>query len=105
MTDIESFYLITFRNPDSDIGIINIYNIINEFMTERKNDINFYSNAIDFYDNIFLAQDCGIILPPINKDTFFENIANLGKLSTYAYVSDIESSKNFIFEARKIIDD
>jgi len=105
MTDIESLYLITFRNPDSDIGIINILDVINEYLVKRNNDICFYSNANEFYDNISQSQDCGIILPPINKDTFFENISSLGKLSTYAYVSDIESSKNFIFEARKIIDD
>ena len=70
MTDIESFYLITFRNPDSDIGIINILDVVNEYLVKRNNDIYFYSNANEFYDNISQSRDCGIILPPINKDTF-----------------------------------
>ncbi len=96
-------YLVTFRQPQSDIGIINIEEVIKTYISDRNHETSFHVNISELLIDYADGKNTAIILPPIKKSTFFSNIAKTGPLKNYAYFHDTPVNRKFLFEARTII--
>ncbi len=96
-------YLVTFRQPESDIGQVNIESVIKTYLNDKSHETSFHINISELLINYADGRNTAIILPPINKSTFFSNIAKTGPLKHYAYYHDIPANRKFLFEARVIV--
>lgn len=97
--------LVTFRQPLTNFGIVNIEEILNDYLTKRKEDIVFYRNTTELINDLKQDSDTAVIMPPFNKTTFFADISKSGALNKYSYYSDEPINQRFLFESRMIIDD
>ncbi len=93
-------YLVTFRTSESDIGIINIQDTLAKLMQENEHSVSYHINISEMLIEYAEGKHTAIIMPPIKKDTFFDNIAKHGRLNRHAYCHDIPANLRFLFEAR-----
>lgn len=98
----EQSFLVTFKDPGCDIGTVFLDGFLKEYMKEHPNDMHYTQNLIEFNKESAVNTNLGIMMPPINKTTFFKDISVFGPLHKYSYSFDTLSNQRFCFESRKI---
>ncbi len=93
-------YLVTFRTPESDMGIVNLQNIISKYTQDKSHMLSYHANISELLIEYSEGRNTAIIMPPINKQTFFTDIKKYGPLMQYAYCHDMPINRKFLFEAR-----
>jgi hypothetical protein len=100
----EQSFLVTFKDPSCDIGTVFIDGFLKEYMKEHPSDIRYTQDMTEFENDSAVSTNIGIMMPPINKATFFKDISVSGPLHKYSYSLDMLPNQRFCFESRKITD-
>ncbi|MFA7672690.1 MAG: DUF1015 family protein [Clostridia bacterium] len=100
----EQSFLVTFKDPGCDIGTVFLDGFLKDYMKEHPADIRHTLDMTEFNNDSAINTNLGIMMPPINKATFFKDISVLGPLHKYSYALDTLQNQRFCFESRKITD-
>ena len=100
--DKEGYKLFTLDKPSSSIAAGTLQLVIDELVENRKCEVD-YVHGIDVVDTQGKLEDnCGLILPAVSKDTFFDTIIKDKALPRKTFSMGEAAEKRFYMEARKI---
>lgn len=98
----EVYKLMTFLEPESNLPLINLESFISQYLTKRPFDFKYNISIDEISTNLKAENTCYVIMPPIKKKTFFEDVLTFGPLKDYVFCSNSPINERFLFESRKI---
>jgi len=90
------------KAKSSGMAIIYIQQIIDEYLKERKAVVDYIHGEDSLKDLIKTENDIGIFMPLVNKESFFDDIVNMGGYCRKAFSIGEADDKRFYLETRQI---
>jgi len=95
------YILVTIKNITSAIACGTIQNILDKFIEKNNSEIDFIHD-LDSLVNLTEENNVGLLLPPIDKSSFFKTIIEEGTLPRKTFSMGHADEKRFYLETRKI---
>lgn len=96
------FKSVSINSPAHNLAVATIQTFLDDFIKKHKFNIDFIHDTAST-NELSAKNNIGILLPPIDKSSFFKTIINDGTLPRKAFSMGHADEKRFYFEARKII--